>query len=116
MDIYHIWCDLKPGVKDLEFTDAVNVYLGSLKSQNLVEGFRVTRRKLGLSPAHLQEFHIMIDVIDLAQLDKAFGKVAARAGEIEMTHFGVNSLACNLSFALYRDFPDDFRVKGEEKF
>lgn len=30
MDLYHIWCDLKPGVGDMDFTDKLNAYLGGL--------------------------------------------------------------------------------------
>jgi hypothetical protein len=35
---------------------------------------------------------------------------------VESVHFGVNSLAQNAVFALYRDFPDSFRRRGEERF
>ena len=62
------------------------------------------------------EFHIAIEVTDLAQLDAAFQHVAHRAGPIEGLHHAVNSLATDLSFALYRDFPDAVRQHGEEKF
>ena len=36
------------------------------------------RRKLGLGPSTLGEFHIVIEVRDLAQLDAAFGTAASR--------------------------------------
>jgi hypothetical protein len=58
----------------------------------------------------------MIEVTDLAQLDDAFSLVATRAGEVEGVHHGVNSLVQNVQFALYRDFPDEVRQRGEEKF
>jgi hypothetical protein len=35
---------------------------------------------------------------------------------VEGIHFGVNSLSANVRFALYRDFPDAFCHRGEEKF
>jgi len=116
MDIYHIWCDLKPGVGDLTFTEKLGGYLGHLKERGLIGGFRLTRRKLGLAPASLGEFHVMIEVRDLAQLDAAFGHVAARREPVEGLHFGINSLVTNATFALYRDFPDPVRHAGEEKF
>jgi hypothetical protein len=116
MNIYHIWCDLKPGVNDLIFTENVSRYLGHLKEQGLIEGHRLTRKKLGLAPVALGEFHIMIEVHDLAQLDTAFTHVAGRREPVEGFHFGVNSLVTNASFALYRDFPDPVRHAGEEKF
>jgi hypothetical protein len=116
MNIYHVWCDLKPGVRDLSFTEKVAEYLGHLKEQGLIEGFRLSRKKLGLAPAALGEFHLMIEVRGLAQLDTAFEHVAGRREPVEGFHFGVNSLVTNATFALYRDFPDPVRHTGEEKF
>ncbi len=43
MDIYHIWCNLKPGVGDLEFCAAVDRYFGHLSDQGLIHGHRITR-------------------------------------------------------------------------
>jgi hypothetical protein len=116
MNLYHIWCDLKPGVSDLNFTENVTRYLGHLQEQGLIERYRLTRRKLGLAPAALGEFHVMIEVHDLAQLDTAFDHVAGRREPVEGFHFGVNSLVTNATFGLYRDFPDPVRHAGEEKF
>ena len=116
MNIYHIWCDLKPGTGDLTFAENVASYLGHLKDQGLVEGYRLARRKLGLGAPGLGEFHVTIEVRDLAQLDQAFDRVAGRRDPVEGFHFGVNSLATNATFALYRDFPDPVRHAGEERF
>ena len=116
MDLYHIWCDLKPGVRDTAFTEAVAKYLGHLKSEGKIESFRLTRRKLGLAPPGLGDVHIIIETKDLAQLDAAFRTVASRREPVESIHFGVNSLVQNATFALYRDFPDPVRHVGEEKF
>lgn len=116
MDVYHVWCDLKPGVGDTEFSDGVAVYLDHLKADGLIEGWRLMRRKLGLGIAALGEFHLMIEIRDLAQLDVAFARVASRREPVEGFHFGVNSLARNAQFALYRDFPDPVRQRGEERF
>lgn len=116
MDLYEIWCDLKPGVGDLAFADALAGYLGALKRDGKIEGWRLMRRKLGLAPAALGEFQILIETRDLAQLDAAFAAVSARAEPIEGAHAGVNQLVTNFQAALYRDFPDDHRVRGQEKF
>ena len=116
MNIYHVWCDLKPGIGDLLFSQKLTDYLGHLKDKGLIEKYRLTRRKLGLAPPALGEFHLMIEVRDLAQLDSAFDHVAGRAEPVEGFHFGVNSLVTNATFALYRDFPDPVRRTGEEKF
>ena len=82
MDLYHIWCDLKPGMGDLVFAEKAAVYLGHLKQQGLIEAFRVTRRKLGFGPPGLGEFHLMIETRDLAQLDAAFNRAARTRGRL----------------------------------
>ena len=116
MDIYHAWFDLKPGVKDLEFCERLASYMDSLEAGGQMQGWRLTRRKLGLGPASLGDFHLMMEFNDLAQLDAAFNRVGGRREPIEGLHFGVNSLVQNVSFGLFRDFPDPMRHHGEEKF
>ena len=116
MDYYHTWFDLKPGVKDAEFARAMARYMGHLKEHGLIEGWRLTRRKLGFGPSELGEFHIVMETKELAQLDTAFNHVATRREPVEGAHFDVNSRVQNLKIALYRDFPDPVRHEGEEKF
>ena len=116
MDVYHIWCNLKSGVSDLDFCENVDRYLSRLQESGQIAGHRVTRRKLGLGPAEFGEFHITIEVEDLAQLDAAFREVSTRNGAIEELHHAVNRVACDVKFALYRDFPDPGRERGGEKF
>ena len=116
MDIYHAWCNLKPGVGDLAFAEGVAQYMGHLKEQGLIAAWRLTRRKLGLAPTGFGEFHLMIEVENLAQLDAAFARAASRAAPTERVHFGVNSLVQDAVFALYRDFPDAVRERGQERF
>jgi hypothetical protein len=116
MDLYHIWTDLKPGASDLEFAEAVRGYLGALQRDGRIHGHRLTRRKLGLGPRELGEFHIVIEVEGLAQLDAAFERVAARTDPVEELHHAVNRWATNLRFGLERDFPDEARERGQERF
>lgn len=56
MDFYRTWCELKPGVSDLEFSDRAAASLDYLKSAGLIEGWQLTPRKLGLGPAEIGEF------------------------------------------------------------
>ena len=116
LDLYHTWFDLKPGTKDLEFARAFRRYMDHLKETGSIEGWRLSRRKLGFGPKDLGEWHVVMETKDLAQLDKAFNHVASRREPVESVHFGVNSQVCNLTIALYRDFPDAVRYEGEEKF
>ncbi len=116
MDIYHGWFNLKPGVSDAEFARHFASYMGHLKEAGRITGWRLTRRKLGLAPSFLPEFHIMIETTGLGQLDDAFAEVSSRAGAVEGFHHAVNSRVQDVFFALYRDFPDPTRRFGEERF
>ena len=116
MDIYHIWFDRADGADDLELADAIDAYLGRLRADGKIEGYRITRRKLGLGLPELGEFHLMIETADLAQLEQAFRNVSSRSDPVENLHAAVIARVKNTRFALYRDFPDEWRVRGEEKF
>ncbi len=100
----------------MEFAESVSVYLSKLKERGTISGYRLTRRKLGLGPPHLQEFHLIIDFENMAQMDKAFETVSSRTDPIESFHHAVNSKVKDTTFALYRDFPDEYRKCGQEKF
>jgi uncharacterized protein DUF6614 len=116
MDIYHGWFNLKEGVSDAEFAQHLTTYLDHLKGGGKIFGWRLTRSKLGLTPSFLRDFHLMIEVNGLAQLDEAFAEVSTRAGVVEEIHHAVNSRVQGAFFALYRDFPDATRRYGEERF
>jgi hypothetical protein len=116
MDLYHVWFDLKPGMRDTELVERAHAYLGHLQGAGKISRYRITRRKLGLAPPAFGEFHVMIEVDGLAQLDLAFQYVAVRSGAVEGLHAAVNQWVSNTSFALYRDFPDPMREQGSEQF
>lgn len=116
MDVYHIWRRLKDDVGDLEFASAVRGYAEHLKGRGFLVGYRITRRKLGLGPAHLPDWHITLDFDDLSQFDNAFKNVSSRTDPVESFHHAVNSKVKEVFFTLYRDFPDPQRVTGQEKF
>ena len=116
MDLYEIWCDLAPGQRDVDLADAVDGYLGSLVERGAIAGYRLSRRKLGFGVPGLGEFHLTIEVADLAQLDEAFTAVSERTNPIETLHHAVNSRVRNFQAALYRDFPDPHRHRGDERF
>lgn len=116
MDLLLNWFDLAPGTNDIAFCEAVDAYLGPLKERGEIASYRLTRRKLALGVAELGEWFLVIEAQGLAQLDRAFQTVSTRAGPIEGFHAAVNQKVVNLRAALYRDFPDPQRVRGEEKF
>jgi hypothetical protein len=116
LDLYHLWFDLRAGESDTAFADHLGRYLDRLKDEGRIEGYRLTRKKLGLAPPELGEFHVTIEVRDLAQLDTAFVEASRRSGPVEELHANVNQRVTNFRAALYRDFPDPHRVRGSEKF
>jgi hypothetical protein len=109
LDCYEIWFDLKEGARDLHFAESLARYMGYLQEAGLIEGYRLTRRKLGFGPQEIGEFHVTIETRDLAQLDSAFQRAASRDSAVEPLHAGVYALVKNAKFALYRDFPDPVR-------
>jgi hypothetical protein len=111
MDCYEIWCDLKDSTRDLAFAENVDRYMGYLREKGLIEGYRLTRRKLGFSPPEWGEFHITIETRDLAQLEQAFQRAASRDADVEGLHGAVYAAVKNSKFALYRDFPDEVRTR-----
>lgn len=114
MDVYEIGVDLKSGVRDLDFVAALSGYMDRLRERELIESWRLLRRKLGLGGN--SEFKVLIETRDLAQLDAAFSAVSMRSEPIESAHFDVNSLVTNFHAALWRDFPDAHRATGAERF
>ena len=116
MDVYHTWFDLLPGVSDVQFAASLDHYLGKLRADGRIAGYRLMRRKLALGIEGLGEFHVAIEVEDLAQLERAFVAVSERANPVESLHAAVNQSVSGFRAALYRDFPDPHRKRGEERF
>lgn len=116
MDVYHIFFDLRSGVRDTVLCAAIDAFLGRLRDEGRIVSFRILRRKLGLGPRELGEFHVIVETRDLAQLDEAFRSVSTRTGVVEELHTAVNQHVQGVMFALYRDFPDAHRETGEELF
>lgn len=114
MDVYELSFDLAPGSSDLDVADAIRTYLDALCTEGLIESWRLLRRKLGFGSGN--EFKVLIETRDLAQLDAAFQQVSTRTEPIEGWHHAVNSRVVGFAAALYRDFPDPQRVHGQERF
>lgn len=110
MDLYTIWFDLRDTSRDVDFCKKLGSFMEELKRRGAIEGWRLTRRKLGFGPNELGEFFVLIETRDLAQLDAAFGAVAPRAQPVEGLHAAVWSQVENFRSGLFRDFPDSVRV------
>jgi hypothetical protein len=114
VDVYELSVDLRAGVRDLDLVAALETYLGTLRQEGKIESWRLLRRKLGFGNG--PEFKVLIETRDLAQLDAAFHMVSTRQDPVEAAHHTVNSLVTNFQAALFRDFPDPQRVRGQERF
>lgn len=110
MDYYHIWCNLIDSHKDQEFCKSVKAYLGEFEKMGLINTFKITRRKLGFGPAELGEFHIIIETQNMAKLEHTWEYVAKKDEPLLSLHRAVYSKVTDFRSALYRDFPDEFRI------
>lgn len=110
MQYYQMWFNLIDSRKDLEFAAAVKNYLDHLKSDGRIEGWQLSRRKLGFGPMELGEFQCTVWTTDMSQLDRAFDLVATRSGTVERLHMPVYSMVKDFKSSLYRDFPDPQRT------
>lgn len=112
MQNYHIWFDLRPGTKDIEFSAAVENLLDQRKGRGHRQQWRLERRTLGLCSADLGELYVGMATTDLGQLQSAFDSIAPRSGEEENLHAGVWSKVLDLKFEMYWDCPDKIESRG----
>lgn len=106
MIIYHLWANLKPGIRDIDFVKSTRAYLYQLKKQWLVESYRIARlvrRKSGLGNPKFFEFLVTIEFLSLEQLDQAFEKFASRSNPTDSIYFVLDSMFSTVKFSLYQD-------------
>ncbi len=110
MDIYHIWANKEGNISDTDWVNNMRGFLDHLKSEGKMEGYRITRCKMGFrSIADMPEWLIIMEFRDMAQMDLAFKRVAPLEGELEVKHKSFNQFVSgNIQHALWRDWPDQF--------
>jgi hypothetical protein len=107
MDIYHIWADKEGNISDTDWVNNMRSFLDNLKFEGKMEGYRITRCKMGFRSMDIPEWHIMMEFTDMAQMESAFKRVAPLSGELEAKHRSFNQFVSgNIQHALYRDWPD----------
>lgn len=108
MDIYHVWADKSGEIADVDWVENMRTFLSCLVEEQRMESFRITRCKMGFrSIQDLPEWHIMMEFRDMAQLERAFQRVAPKKGELEDKHRSFNQFVSgNIQHAYYRDWPD----------
>ena len=107
MDIYHVWCDKKGDIGDLQWVTNMKSFLDHLVTEGKMISYRITRCKMGFRSMDIPEWHIMMEFTDMAQLETAFKRVAPLSGDLETKHKSFNQFAENLQHAYYRDWPDN---------
>lgn len=105
MDIYHIWCDKKGNISDIDWVANMKQFLDHLRDEGRMVSYRITRCKMGFRSMDIPEWHIMMEFNDMAQLEQAFQRVAPLEGELETKHKSFNQFSDNLQHAYYRDWP-----------
>ncbi|PTV94895.1 hypothetical protein C8J27_106163 [Rhodobacter aestuarii] len=109
MNLYHCMIELKSDAKALAFAASVEQWMGELKALNLIGGWRLMRRKLGLASTMHEAFLLEIEVEDLAALERAFQAVAG-LDETEMRHYELmHGMIASYTVGVYRPFPDPER-------
>ncbi len=111
MNLYTCAVDLKDDAKALAFAQALEQWIGYLKSQGTILGWRLLRRKLNLASGANRDFLLEIEVKDLAQLDSAFRLTGTHDEAIEAMYRNVNTFIAQADFGLYRPFPDPERAE-----
>ena len=106
MNIYHCMIELKSGAKALAFAAATDAWMTHLQAQGLIRGWRLMRRKLGLSSGAHSDFVLEIEVEGLTQLDTAFQALAAQDETAERRYDQMHQMIGSVSIGLYRPYPD----------
>jgi hypothetical protein len=109
MNLYSCSIDLKDDAKALAFANAVDQWMSHLKSEGVIEDWRLFRRKLNLASDCHSDFRLEIEVRDLTQLDQAFRMLGRHDDNVASLYRAVNTLISQTRFALYRPFPDPER-------
>ena len=90
----------------LEFVDKMNMFLDKLVEQKKMDGYRVTRMKLGFRSMDMPEFRIDMEFDNMQQLDDAM-TVTIHDKDVDKVHVGFNNVDVKLYNISIRDYPDE---------
>jgi hypothetical protein len=109
MTLFHIYCDLKDRKKAADFAEDVQAFLSYLHERELIEGYRITRRKFSFDPPKLGEFHIQIECKSADQLNLAMEYISNKKEDSEGFHQAVQAYTKSMTVSMYADFPEPVR-------
>ncbi|MEP3440043.1 DUF6614 family protein [Sulfitobacter sp.] len=111
MNLYHCAIDLRDTSKALAFAGAVEGWMEHLKTNGMIESWRLCRRKLGFGAPQSRDFLLEIEVRDMSQLDDAFRFTGSSEAGVERLYTTVHQMVGEVDVALYRPFPDPERAE-----
>ncbi|MEM7472179.1 MAG: DUF6614 family protein [Pseudomonadota bacterium] len=111
MNLYQCNIDLRDDAKAVQFAVAVEAWMLHLKEHDVIEDWRLCRRKLGFGAPQARDFLLEIELEHLAQLDEAFRLTGSGNEEVERLYGSVHQMVREVDTALYRPFPDPERME-----
>lgn len=111
MNLYHCSIDLRDDAKAVAFAAAIDPWMTHLQTNNVIQSWRLCRRKLGFGAPIARDFLLEVEVENMTQLDEAFRFTAQGDEEIERLYTTVHQMVGTVDIALYRPFPDPERAE-----
>lgn len=111
MNLYCCCLDLTHTTRPLVFAKAVSDWMDYLKSEGVIEGWRLYRRKLNLASDSYRDFLLQIELEDLTQLDRAFRVLGREDEQVDALYRAVHDQILKADYGLYRPFPDEERAE-----
>jgi hypothetical protein len=106
MNLYHCMIELKSGAKALHFSAAVDQWMGHLADQGMIAGWRLFRRKFGLSSGQHSDFILEIEVDGMSQLEDTFRRLGQGGDMAERRYDQLHQMIGKVEIGLYRPYPD----------
>jgi hypothetical protein len=106
MNLYHCVIELRPEVRSIAFSQACAEWTDHLQSNGLINGWRLLRRKFGLSSGQHTDFLLEMEVPDLNALDAAFSSLAGAQDDASRRYTLMHDMIARAEVGLYRPFPD----------
>lgn len=111
MNLYHCQIDLHHEAKALAFANAVDQWMSYLKDRQVIQDWRLLRRKLNLASDACRDFLLEIEFDNMIQLDQAFKVLGEHDEDVERLYANVSALIATTDIGLYRPFPDPERAE-----
>ncbi|MDD7972544.1 DUF6614 family protein [Roseinatronobacter alkalisoli] len=111
MNQYICMIDLKPNAHPLAFARAAEQWFNRLIAAGKIAGWSLQRRKLRLAGPGFGDFMLVVQVVDLSQLDLAFGHLAEGHHDVARDYEQMHGMVERVDVGLYRPYPDAVQVE-----